>query len=419
MTEEVLYKNVNRKIQEVAEQSGINPAFRTMLSNPLNEVIVHFPVRMDSGEIRVFEGYRIQHDNTLGPFKGGIRFHELVNQDEIKALAMLMTLKCSLVHIPFGGAKGGVKINPATLSNDELCRLTRRFTYALGANIGPDHDIPAPDMGTNAQIMVWMMDTYITTVGAEVKHHGRAVVTGKSTDCGGTAGRESATGTGVVICIEEWAKRKQFDLNGATFSIQGFGNVGLWAARALTKHGAKLVAVCDVDGTLIDTRGIDIDTLCEYKTLHGKLKGFNDSKLSSRDAFFAHPVDIMIPAALENQITESEAKVIKTRLIAEGANGPVTPGADSLLQDRKIDILPDVLANAGGVIVSYTEWLQNNSRQIWEVDDVLNQLRNTLVGAYQRSSDLADEKNLDLRTACYRSALKRIESIKSQHGIFP
>ena len=261
--------NVLKKYNAAADLINLESSVRTILSHPKNEIIVNFPVKMDNGEYKIFKGYRIQHNNSLGPYKGGIRYHQEVKLDEVKALAMLMTIKCSLAGLPLGGAKGGVKFNPRDYSNEEIIHITRRFVHALGDNIGPSYDIPAPDMGTNAQTMVWMMDTYMNTREMSQRHNVRGVVTGKSVDCGGTLGRNSATGTGVVMCIEEWAKGTGTDLQNATFSVQGFGNVGSWAAVRLAEHGSKLTAVNDHTGTIVDPNGIDVFALQKYvKHLH-------------------------------------------------------------------------------------------------------------------------------------------------------
>lgn len=414
----LLYKFVVDKFDEVAESIDMSPSIRTILSQPKNELMVNFPVKLDDGEHHLFKGYRIQHNNILGPYKGGVRYHQDVRLDEVKALAMLMTIKCALVHIPFGGAKGGVKINPWDYSAEELNRITRRFTVALGNNISPSHDIPAPDMGTNAQTMVAMMDTYMNLSGFD-RHNSSGIVTGKPVDCGGTLGRESATGYGVVMCIEEWAKYKRLDLKGMTFSVQGFGNVGAWAAIGLHNLGARLVAVNDHSGTLIDHDGIAPHDLQDYANEHHQIAGYRGIDLSNRQRFFEEKVDILIPAALENQIDKDEAEVLGCKLIAEGANGPTTPLGEKILSDKGIDIIPDVLANAGGVTVSYFEWVQNRKSETWDEHEVHSKLQKKLTKAFTYVLEYSQNEKVDMRTACYALALERIQSVYKQRGIFP
>ena len=414
-----LYTSVKNKIREVSQKLNLSQSVKTILRQPKNEIIVNFPVKMDNGELKLFKGYRIQHNNVLGPFKGGLRFHPCVNLDEVKALAALMTIKCSLVDLPLGGGKGGIKFDPTKLSPAELERVTRRFVSALGSNISPVHDIPAPDVGTNAQIMVWMMDTYMNLAGPNEKHLARGIVTGKTIECGGTLGREQATGRGVVMCIEEWAKINTIDLSTLTYSVQGFGNVGSWAADALNILGAKLTAVSDHTGTIIDQSGLDVIKLKEYVKENGGVKGFDNLEERSRESFFSHKCDIMVPAALENQITEEEAEVMNVRLIAEGANGPTTPEAEKILLEKGVEFIPDVLANAGGVTVSYFEWVQNRTRDSWTEEEVNTKLRRKLQKAYKEVIDLQKEEQVDMRTACYMKAIKNLENVYLQRGIFP
>ena len=416
---DIFLKNVMKKFNEVCETINLDPSVKTILSQPKNEIIVNFPVQLDNGEYKLFKGYRIQHNNILGPYKGGIRYHEDVNLDEVKALAMLMTIKCSLAGLPLGGGKGGIKFNPHKYSTGELKRITRRFTHSLGNNIGPDYDIPAPDMGTNSQTMVWIMDTYMNTREQNQRHNVRGVVTGKSVECGGTVGRNSATGTGVVMCVEEWAHENEFDLHGATFSVQGFGNVGSWAAIRLAENGSKLTAVNDHTGTIIDEKGIDVFALKEYVIANGGVAGYNNMTNHSRDQFFSNPVDIMIPAALENQITKHEAKLINAKLIAEGANGPTTPDAENILDAKGIEFVPDVLANSGGVIVSYFEWIQNKTGNYWVEERVHEELKRIITTAYKEVSNYSSKHNTDMRTSCFAKALNSLTAVYSQRGIFP
>ena len=419
MDSQRLFEYVLENFNSVCDKIKLDGSVRTILTQPKNELIVHFPVQLDDGSYKLFKGYRIQHSNMLGPYKGGIRYHEDVRLDEVKALAMLMTIKCSLVNLPLGGAKGGIKFNPRDYSQEEVDKVTRRFTAALGNNIGPAHDIPAPDMGTNAQTMVKMMDTYMNMCNPDQKHNSRGIVTGKPVNCGGTEGRASATGTGVVMCIEEWAKHHRVDLSKMTYSIQGYGNVGSWAGIGMHNHGAKLVAVNDHTGTIVDPQGIDSHALRDYVIEHGGIAGYRDLEVLGRDEFFACKVDIMIPAALENQITEKEAKLMDVRLVAEGANGPTTPNGEKALEKKGVEILPDVLANAGGVVVSYFEWVQNKRSEYWDEDEVNHKLNKKISKAFWACIDAMRDHECDMRQAAYIEALKHLESTYQARGIFP
>jgi len=412
---EILSTQLNK-----AFQIGEAPeAVQTILRQPKNEIIINFPVRMDDGTFRLFKGYRIQHNNIRGPFKGGLRYHQDVSLDEVKALAALMTYKCSLLDIPFGGSKGGIKMDPSTLSRAELERVTRRFTHALGNNIGPDYDIPAPDMGTNGQTMVWMMDTYMNSINSLQKNALRTIVTGKTVVAGGTVGRSKATGQGVVYCIEEWARDREFDLDGCTFSVQGFGNVGSHAASILGKLGGVLLTVNDHTGSIHNPEGINPRKLAEWVAEHRGVKGYPGAREVSKDDFWATPVDIVIPAALELQVTAQVAETLQCKVIVEGANGPTTAEADEILARRGIDVLPDLLANAGGVVVSYFEWLQNKRAESWELEDVDARLLHMMKKAYHNVTHLARQKNCSMRTAALAIAVDRIARIYGERGIFP
>lgn len=395
------------------------PTTRLVLSQPKNEITVNFPVRMDDGSTQLFTGYRIQHNNILGPYKGGIRYSEHVTHAEVKALAALMTYKCALVGVPFGGAKGGIRMNPRGYSRTELERITRRFTHDLGSNIGPDYDIPAPDMGTNAQTMVWMMDTYMNGSSATQKNAVRGVVTGKSLTSGGSVGREKATGQGVVYAIDEWCEEHNFSLDGARITIQGFGNVGSHAALLLSRAGARIVAVQDHTGAIKNEDGLDPVALRSHVAANGGVAGFVSSTPIDRDAFFSQRTDILIPAALEFQITRHEAELIQARLIAEGANGPMTPGGEEILRSRGIDVLPDILANSGGVIVSYFEWVQNKRSESWTLNEVDSRLRDHIRRAYHVVRDLAQDLGVSNRTAALARAIQRLDEAYAERGIFP
>ena len=393
---------------------------RSILSQPKNEIIVNFPVRMNDGTYRVFRGYRIQHSNLLGPYKGGVRFHNMVDLDEVKALASWMTWKSALCDIPFGGAKGGISFDPMVLETDELERVVRRFTHALGSNIGPDHDIPAPDLGSNAQSMVWMMDTYANSTGATERQNVKRIVTGKTLETGGSPGREKATGQGVVFCLQHWADEVGFDLVGATVSIQGFGNVGSATGRILQVHGARLVAVADHGGSITDEDGIDAFELADWVREHGSVAGFPSAMWIDDEDFWSVPTDLLVPAALENQVTAEHAGRIQARVVVEAANGPTTLEAEKILAQRNIDVLPDILVNAGGVVVSYFEWLQNRSAQRWDLEDVDFKLREILWKACDAVVDIRKELEIQSRRdAAYAVALRRLQVVYKQRGIFP
>ena len=407
------------QLDRSAKVAGLAPEIREILSQPKNEIIINFPVRMDSGEYKMFKGYRVQHSNILGPYKGGIRYHEQVSLDEVKALASWMTYKCALHDIPFGGGKGGIKFTPRDHSLSELERITRRFTHALGSNIGPEYDIPAPDVGTNGQIMVWMMDTYMNVVGFTDKNANRRVVTGKTVSSGGSLGRETATGQGIVHCIAEWARDRRVDLNGSTFTVQGFGNVGANAAKILARTGASMVAVGDWKAYIANPDGINPYRLAEHVAQTGSVAGFPAARESTRAEFFGTPADIFIPAALELEIGVTEARALAVRLIVEGANGPTETAAEPILKEKGIDLIPDILANSGGVVVSYYEWLQNKRSERWDLEEVEDRLAKRMKRTYLQVSEYAASRKCDWRTAAMGIALERIGKAYSERGIFP
>ena len=413
------FKVVQDYLARASKVVNLEPFVETILSQPKNEIIVNFPVRMDTGEVRLFKGYRVQHNNLLGPFKGGIRFHPTVTLDDVKALAAMMTWKSALMRLPFGGGKGGIKFDPKSVSRHELQKITRRFTHALGSNIGPDYDIPAPDVGTNGQTMAWMMDTYANMVGSYQKQAVKGVVTGKPVASGGTLGRNKATGQGMVFCLIEWAKQNNFALEGSTMSVQGFGNVGSNTAVILAKLGVSTVAVGDHSGYMYNPEGFNAHKLQDYVAAHGSVAGYPGGKAITREEFFSIKTDIFAPSALENQIGEAEARTIQARIIVEGANGPTNPAGEKILLDRGIEILPDVLANSGGVTVSYYEWVQNKRSESWTEEEVDARLEKAMARAYKETSDFARTKNVDLRIAAYALSLQRIESVYKEREIFP
>ena len=414
-----IYENVRRQFDKAADRMGMDPAIRKILSYTMNEIEVHFPVRLDDGSVEMFTAYRVQHNNALGPFKGGLRYHPAVSIDEVRALAAWMTWKSAVVRIPFGGAKGGVTLDPARYSRAELERITRRFTFALGDAIGPEYDIPAPDVNTNEQIMAWILDTYLSTVPPHERKRCLHVVTGKPVQSGGSLGRDKATGQGVVYSIALWAEEHELDLRGATFSVQGCGNVGSWAARLLAERGSVLTAVEDASGAIGCDDGIDPQRLLQHVRATGGVAGYDGARALTKEEFLRVPTDVFIPAALENQIDGRTAGRLETRLVAEGANGPVSPDGDEVLFERGIALLPDILCNAGGVIVSYFEWMQNRRGETWDLEEVDARLHKKIAEAYRRVRDAAVVHGVDWRTAAYIVALGYLQSVYQEHGIFP
>ena len=414
-----LFDVVTAQLNRGYEAIKLEPDIAAILGQPKNELIIHFPVRLSTGEVRMFKGYRVQHNNILGPYKGGIRYHQDVYLDECKALASWMTWKCALAGLPYGGGKGGVKFNPRDFNGDDLERITRRFTHALGSNIGPEYDVPAPDMGTNSQTMDWMMDTYVN-INSSVDRQGlKRVVTGKSIACGGSQGREAATGQGVVYCIQEWAHAKRFNLDGSTLAVQGYGNVGSNTARILSRMGVTLTAVGDHTGYYRNPEGFNPHKLADHVKKNRSLDGYPGGKKISREEFFAVDVDVFVPAALELQIGADEAKEIRAKVVVEGANGPTDLEGDKVLAERGIDLIPDILANSGGVIVSYYEWLQNKRSETWEAEEVLTRLERRMRRNYQAVVDKARDLKSDYRTASYAIALERLRDVYRARGIWP
>ena len=414
-----VFEVVARRFNRAADLVKIDPDVRKILRETMNEITVNFPVKMDDVRIEMFTGYRVQHNNALGPFKGGLRYHPAVDVDEVRALAAWMTWKTAIANIPMGGAKGGVQLDPSEYSMRELERVTRRFTFALGSNIGPDYDIPAPDVNTNPQIMAWILDTYLSTLRPQERNRALHVVTGKPIELGGSVGRDKATGQGIVFLIERWAEDRGFDLDGATYFVQGFGNVGSWTARLLKPLGARLVAVEDASGAVVNREGIDADDLAEYVAVHRVLAGYPGGSAVDHETFMSTEADIFVPAALENQITAATAPLLNVTLVAEGANGPTNLAGGQILQEKGIEVLPDILCNAGGVIVSYFEWLQNKRSEFWDLEQVDGKLHRIVIDAYERVHEAATRFNVSWRTAAYVVALSRLEKVYTGRGIFP
>lgn len=417
--QENLFELADRQLENAFQSSKIDDSLRMILKQPKNEIIIHFPVKLSTGKVEMFKGYRVQHNNILGPFKGGIRFHQNVYLNECKALAAWMTWKCALQNIPFGGGKGGIKFDPRAYNTEDIEHITRRFTHALGTNIGPEWDVPAPDMGTNAQIMDWMMDTYSNIVNMSDKQAVKRVVTGKSLVCGGSPGREEATGRGIVHCITQWANENRFSLPGATLAVQGFGNVGSNTAQILSRMGVSLIAVGDHTGYWRHPEGFNPYKLSEYVKERRSLDGYPGGQAISRDEFFASKCDIFIPAALELQICEHEAKLMNCKVVVEGANGPTDLEGEKILLSKDIQVVPDILANSGGVVVSYYEWLQNKRSETWDIEDVRARLETRMKHTYQEASDKARQHHVDMRTACYLIALERLQEVYTRRGIWP
>ncbi len=404
-----------RQIEFAAEKMGLDPGVLKILSKPKRTLTVSIPVRMDDGSTEVFEGYRVQHNLSLGPAKGGIRFHPDVNMEEVIALAMLMTYKCAVVNIPYGGAKGGVICNPKDLSLRELERLTRRFTSEISIIIGPEKDIPAPDVYTNPQIMAWIMDTFSMQHGFSMP----AVVTGKPLEIGGSEGRNEATGLGVVYTIEEAAARMQMDLSRATVVVQGFGNVGSVAASALEKLGSRIIAVSDSKGGIFNEKGLSMTAVSEYKKQTGSVVDYPNSRVITNDELLALDCDILVLAALENQINEDNASQISAKLVAEGANGPTTYRGDQILNQRGIVVIPDILANAGGVVVSYFEWVQGIQHFFWTEEEVKRQLQKRMSTSFGEVYDTCTDQGISMRTAAYMLALNRVANAMNIRGLYP
>ncbi len=404
-----------RQFDRAADHLPLKRGIREFLAYPKRELTVHFPVKMDDGSVRIFTGYRIHHSTVLGPTKGGIRYHQDVSLNEIRALAMLMSWKCAVVGLPYGGAKGGVVVNPKELSVNELEHLTRRYATEISVLMSPEGDIPAPDVGTTPQVMAWIMDTYSMHRGYSTP----SVVTGKPTSIGGSQGRVEATGRGVEIVTREMAKRLKLPLEGARVVIQGFGNVGSVASVLLGKLGCKIIAVSDTQGGVVNTGGLDPARLVEHKDRTRSVVGFPGADTISNEALLELPCEVLVPGALEGQINADNAPKLRTRLIVEGANGPVTPDADDILAGRNITIIPDILANAGGVIVSYFEWVQGLQQFFWTEEEVNQNLERIMVRSFGQVLHVAGERKVSLRTAALIRAIDRVADALFTRGIYP
>jgi len=404
-----------QQLTVTAEMLNLEPGICEILKKPKRSMIVSVPIRRDTGEISVFTGFRVQHNDARGPYKGGIRYHPDVTLEEVTALAMWMTWKCAVAEIPYGGAKGGVKCNPKDLSNGELERLTRRYTTMILNVIGPYQDVPAPDVYTDAQTMAWLMDTYSQFKGYLVPE----VVTGKPLHLEGSEGREGATALGLTYCVDETAQHLGMKMKGATVAIQGFGKVGWNAARLLYEHGCKIVALSDSKGGIYNPEGINPAKVYEHKRRSNSVLDFRGCKNLTSEDVLEVECDILVPAAVENQITEENAERIKARLIAEGANGPTTTEASRILTERGVFVIPDILANSGGVTVSYFEWVQNLHREHWTEEEVNSRLKYKMMKAFTDVSDTMKEHETDMRTAALMLAVGRVAKALTSLGLWP
>ena len=408
------------RMDEAAKKLKIDWETYKTLRSPRTSLAVTFPIRMDNGSVEIFTGYRVLYNYVRGPSKGGVRYHPEVNLEEITALAAIMTLKCAVAEVPFGGAKGGVACDPSKMSINELERLTRRYTYMIMPLLGPDKDIPAPDVNTNQQTMAWMMDTYTMLAGYTVP----GVVTGKPFQLGGSKGRGYATGRGVAFVTSEMLQRLNMPLKGATVAIQGFGNVGSNTARFLHQEGCKIVGVTDISGGLLNEGGLDIPALLKHVEDEKKISGFKDGEFitdyrRANERLLKSDVDILIPAALENQITEENALDVRAKVIVEGANGPITGTADKILSKKGTTVVPDIIANSGGVIVSYFEWVQDVQAYLWTEDQVNQRLKELITSAFTGVWDAAQEHKTDMRQAAYMEAVGKVVEVTRLRGIFP
>jgi glutamate dehydrogenase (NAD(P)+) len=403
-----------QEFDEAARILNLEPGIWKILTHPKRQITVSCPVQMDNGEIEVFTGYRVQYNITLGPAKGGIRYHPGVTLDEITALAAWMTWKCAVAHIPFGGGKGGVVCDPTRMSRRELEALTRRYVAEIIDAIGPEKDVPAPDVNTNEQIMAWVMDTYSMHVG----HTSTAVVTGKPLELGGSLGRREATGRGVAIVTRESARHAGFDIKGATIGIQGFGNVGSVSAQLLGELGAKVVAVTDWRGGVYNAGGLDLAALADYVRQHKSVDGFAEADALTNEQLFRLDVDVLIPAALENQITMENAPNVRAKVVVEGANGPTTPDAHAYLHQRGVFVVPDILANSAGVTASYFEWVQDRYGYFWTEKEVNERLEAKMMEAFTAVLKTALDFKVDMRTAAYIVAIRRVATVTRTRGMY-
>ncbi len=414
LNEENPFEAMMSRFDRAAELLDLEPGIYKVLRSSEKEITVSIPVMMDNGEVEVFTGIRVLHNTSRGPAKGGIRFDLNVTLDEVKALAAWMTWKCAVVNIPFGGAKGGVICDPLKMSVGELERVTRRYTAGIIQTLGPDSDVPAPDVNTNERVMAWLMDTYSMHVG----HTVNAVTTGKPVEMGGSLGRREATGRGVMISAREALTHLKMEMKGATVAVQGFGNVGSIGAQLLAREGAKVLAISDRTGGYHNPKGIDVEDAIAYVKQHRSLEGYKKGDAMSNEQLLQLEVDVLVPAALENVITSKNAASIKAKIICEGANGPTTAGADSILDEKGVMVVPDILANAGGVTVSYFEWVQNRGGYYWTEEVVNERLHQIMVNSFRDVLKLSQQHKVNMRTAAYMVAISRVSTVHRLRGIY-
>ena len=414
LNEENPFEAMMERFDRAAELLGLEPGIYAVLRNPEKQIITSVPVHMDNGEVEVFRGIRVLYNTSRGPAKGGIRFDANVTLDEVTALAAWMTWKCAVVDIPFGGAKGGVVCDPYRLSTGELERLTRRYTASILDVLGPDSDVPAPDVNTNERVMAWIMDTY----SMHQRHTVTSVVTGKPVAMGGSLGRREATGRGVKIVVREALRELSIPVHGTTVAVQGFGNVGSIAARLLEEEGLTVVAISDMTGGVYNPNGIYINEALKWIAEHKFLEGFPHGEPITNEELLELEVDVLVPAALENVITKRNAPNIKAKIIAEGANGPTTAPADLILEDKGVFVIPDILANAGGVTVSYFEWVQNREGYFWSEELVIKRLREVMIRSFHNVLDYARQHDVNMRTASYMLSIDRVAAVHRMRGIY-
>jgi glutamate dehydrogenase (NAD(P)+) len=414
LNEENPFEAMMSRFDRAAELLDLEPGLYKVLRHPEKQITVSVPVLMDNGEVEVFTGYRVLYNTSRGPAKGGIRFDLNVTLEEVKALAAWMTWKCAVVNLPFGGSKGGVICDPFKLSAGELERLTRRYTAGIIATLGPDSDVPAPDVNTNERVMAWVMDTY----SMHVRHTVTSVVTGKPIEMGGSLGRREATGRGCMIVTKEALKQLGMPVTGTTVSVQGFGNVGSVAAQLLEREGCKVVAISDKSGGYYNKAGLDINAAIAYVKQHRGLEGFRGGEQISNEALLTLDVDVLVPAALENVITSKNAGSVRAKIICEGANGPTTAGADSILDEKGIFVIPDILANAGGVTVSYFEWVQDRGGYFWDLATVNSRLTEIMTRSFTDVLQLSRQHKVNMRTAAYMLSISRVATVHRLRGIY-
>lgn len=408
------FEAMHARFDLAASKLGLDPGLYKILRQPDRELTVSIPTYMDDGTLQVYTGYRVQHSTTRGPAKGGIRYDTNVNMDEVRALAAWMTWKCAIVNVPFGGAKGGVVCDPRKMSIGELERVTRRYTAAIMDIIGPDRDVPAPDMGTNSQVMAWIMDTY----SMHQRQTCTAVVTGKPVPLGGSLGRLDATGRGIQLCTREALNKNKIDAKDCSVAIQGAGNVGQVSAKYLARMGCKIYAISDIHGAIVNEKGLNVDEIQEHLAKHRSLETYQAGDRVTNAELLELPVDILVPAATENVVTSKNADAVQAKFIVEGANGPVTPGADRILEGKGVTVIPDILANAGGVTVSYFEWVQDRIAYFWDQDEVDTKMENIMVGAFNDVVKMAEGFEVSYRIAAYMLAIDRVSQMARLRGIY-